>query len=164
MSSTTGERALGFFFSNYIIEACSWDHILDDSMLASVKALGLAGFSSIASSAGILVEVRRQYIEAVRLTNAAISSPVDVKKDSTIVSVAILSVFETVTGSNRRSLVDWTNRIKGDAALLELRGPETLSTPAGRHIFGQVTSSLVGICLQYDLEVPENILKLRTEA
>ena len=164
ISPTTSERALGFFSSNYVIKACSWDRILDDSMLASVKALGLAGFSSIAYSPGILIEAKKQYIEAIRLTNAAISSPIDVKKDSTLVSVTILSVFETVTGSNRRSLTDWTNHIKGAAALLELRGLEPLSTPGGRYLFGQVTSSLVSICSQYDLEVPESILKLRTEA
>ena len=164
LTPTLGERATGYFFSNYVVGADGpWDHILDDNMTTSIKALGLAGFSHAAHAPKIMVEAREQYLRAIRLTNAALRSPRDVKKDSTLLSIMILGMFETVTGRNQRSIEAWANHVNGAAALLKVRGPEQMTTPGGRRLFAQVTSSLVTTCLQHQLEVPDHILELRNE-
>ncbi|MCJ1380777.1 hypothetical protein MMC17_003886 [Xylographa soralifera] len=164
LAPTINERATGYFFTNYVVGADGpWDHILDDNMTTSIKALGLAGFSHAAHAPTVMIEAREQYLRAIRLTNAALRSPRDVKKDSTLLSIMILGMFETVTGRNRRSLEAWANHVNGAAALLKIRGPEQMITPGGRRMFAQVTSTLVTTCLQHQLAMPDHILELRNE-
>ena len=165
LAPTIEERSIGYFFTTYVLGVDGpWDHFLNDNTLASMKALGLAGFSNAAHAPKLMIEAREQYLRAIRLTNTALRSPADVKKDSTLLAVVILGMFETVTGRNRRSLEAWASHVKGASALLKLRGPEQMMTPGGRRMFGQVTTSLVTACLQNQLELPEYILELRDEA
>ncbi|MCJ1397563.1 hypothetical protein MMC11_000757 [Xylographa trunciseda] len=165
LAPTIDERATGYFFTNYVVGADGpWDHIVDDNMATSIKALGLAGFSNAAHAPNLMIEARKQYLRAIRLTNAALRSPSDVKKDSTLLAIMILGMFETVTGRNQRSLEAWASHVNGAAALLKIRGPEQMITPGGRRMFAQVTSSLVTTCLQHELEMPEHILELKNEA
>ncbi|MCJ1390213.1 hypothetical protein MMC18_003071 [Xylographa bjoerkii] len=165
LAPTIGERATGYFYANYVVGADGpWDDILDDNMAASVKALGLAGFSNAAHAPDIMIEAREQYLRAIRLTNAALRSPVDVKKDSTLLAILILGMFETVTGRNQRSIKAWASHVNGAAALLKVRGPQQMTTPGGRRMFAQVTSSLVTTCIQYRLKLPDHILELKNEA
>ncbi|MCJ1286047.1 hypothetical protein MMC26_005389 [Xylographa opegraphella] len=164
LAPTIDERAMGYFFSNYVVGTDGlWDHILDENMTSSIKALGLAGFSHAARAPKLMIEAREQYLRAIRLTTAALKSPRDVKKDSTLLSIMILGMFETVTGRTQRSIEAWAHHVNGAAALLKIRGPEQMITPAGRRMFAQVTSSLVTTCLQHQLEVPEHIQELRNE-
>ncbi|TVY94371.1 hypothetical protein LAWI1_G000600 [Lachnellula willkommii] len=57
------------------------------------------------------------------LTNAALNSPEDVTKDSTLMAIHILSIFETVTGCRQRSLKDWSEHLHGAAAVIKLQSP-----------------------------------------
>ena len=176
LSPTVDERGIGFFFANYVIgmDSPSTARLdqnpalsspgIDENLLTSMKAVGLAGFASSAHAPGLMREAKKQYLAAIQLTNTALRSPVDVKKDSTLLAVMILSIFETISGGNRHSLTAWKSHLNGAAALLKLRGPEQLSTSGGRRMFMQVTSSLVVICLQYDIELPAHIMELRAEA
>ncbi|MCJ1438959.1 hypothetical protein MMC27_008349 [Xylographa pallens] len=165
LAPTMGERATGYFFNHYVVGADGpWEDILNDNMLTSIKALGLAGFSHAAHAPTVMIQAREQYLRAIRLTNAALRSPMDVKKDSTLLSIMILGMFETVTGRTQRSLEAWASHVNGAAALLKIRGPEQMITPGGRRMFAQVTSTLVTTCLQHQLEVPDHILELRNEA
>ncbi|MCJ1315906.1 hypothetical protein MMC15_001226 [Xylographa vitiligo] len=165
LAPTISERATGYFYNHYVVGADGpWDHILNENMTASIEALGLAGFSHAAHAPKIMIQAREQYLRAIRLTNAALRSPRDVKKDSTMLSIMILGMFETVTGRTQRSLEAWANHVNGAAALLKIRGPEQMITPGGRRIFAQVISTLVTTCLGHQLEMPDHILELRNEA
>ncbi|MCJ1473089.1 hypothetical protein MMC13_001739 [Lambiella insularis] len=113
-----------------------------------MKALGLAGFVSTSYTPSVMIQARAQYTAPINLVNAALKSPVDVKKDSTLLAILVLAAFETVTGA---------------AALLQVRGRERLSDTGGRRLFVQVIVSLAATCLRHSLEVPEHILKLWLE-
>lgn len=63
MAPTIDERATGFFFTNYIIEANSHSgnsagYRIDENLLICMKAVGLAGLSSAAHAPGLVQEVR----------------------------------------------------------------------------------------------------------
>ena len=175
LAPTIDERAVGFFFSNHVvgIDVSSRgfiDHLqshpdynLVDNLLTSIKAVGLAGFSNVTKSPSLMIEAKKNYVVAVRLINAALQSPEDVKKDTTLLAVMILGIFETLAGRSQDALVAWAAHLKGAAALIRVRGPEQLSRPAGRRLFGQLTSSLATSCLQQEVELPEHILDLRLE-
>jgi hypothetical protein len=177
IAPTIEERATGFFFSNFVIGVHGptrghLDHLeklyntddMDDNLLASMKAVGLAGYSHVAHAPQLIKDARHEYTKALRLTNLALRSPEDVKKDSTLLAIMILGIFETVTGCDQRSLNAWAEHINGAAAVVKLRGLEQLRTPAGRRMFIQVTSSLLISCIQRRLALPAHIIELRAEA
>jgi hypothetical protein len=171
------ELATGFFFSNYVIDVKGptrghLDHLhdiyntydMDENLLASMKAVGLAGCSHVTHSPQLMKGARQQYTKALRLTNEALASPTDAKKDSTLLAIMILGIFETVAGCNQKSLIAWSEHIKGAAALVSIRGTEQLRTPAGRRMFIQVCTNLLICCIQRRLPVPNHIIELRAEA
>ena len=173
LAPTIDERAVNFFFSNHVagIDVPSRgfidhmqthpDYELGDNLLSSIKAVGLAGFSNVAKAPALLVEAKKQYLSAVRHLNVALQSPVEAKKDSTLMAVMVLGIFETLVGRSENSLIAWAAHLNGASALMKIRGPEQLSTLAGRRLFGQITASLATSCLQQEIEMPEHIHELR---
>ncbi|KAJ9627910.1 hypothetical protein H2203_003129 [Taxawa tesnikishii (nom. ined.)] len=167
--------ATNFFVSNYVVHLDSaggplqgytnfWGDTMDDALAGSVKAIGLAGLATLSGAPDLLEAARTRYTKAIRLTNAALQSPTEVKKDSTLLSVMILGNFEAIAGNDRQSLVSWANHIDGAAALIGLRGRKQLFSADGRRLFIQVTSALVTSCLQRSKPVPKHIKDLREEA
>jgi hypothetical protein len=76
----------------------------------------------------------------------------------------VLSIFETVTGNNERSLAAWAEHVNGAAALVKLRGKDQFQTQAGMRMFLQVTSNLMLSCIQRTTAMPDHIVELRKEA
>jgi hypothetical protein len=171
MFPTIDERAEGFFFATYVVgmdSSAAGDSIfgpdIDQVVLSSVKAVGLASLANYAHVPDLVQAAKKQYLAAIRLTNTALRSPVDVKKDSTLLAIMILSIYETISGDEPRSLTAWKDHIHGATALLKLRGPEQLRTSRACRIFMQVMASLVVACMQYEIELPDHMMDLRVEA
>lgn len=137
---------------------------MDENLVTSMQAVGLAGFSHVLHAPELLKNARLQYAKALQLTNTALRSPTQARKDSTLLSVMILSIFEAVTGCTQRSIKAWADHINGAAALVKLRGLEQLRTSGGRRMFIQVTTSLLINCIQRCVPVPTHIMELRAEA
>ncbi|KAL8791176.1 MAG: hypothetical protein Q9195_006015 [Heterodermia aff. obscurata] len=175
MTPTIDERAVNFFFSNHIVGVglpsrgfidhmhAHPDYDLDDNLLSSIKAVGLAGVSNVTKAPGLLEEAGKRYVTAVRHLNAALQSPVDVKKDTTLMAVMILGIFETLVGRSENSFVAWAAHLNGAAALMKIRGPEQMKTATARRLYGQITAMLATSCLQQDIALPEHIFELRLE-
>lgn len=137
----------------------SGDDGTDVGLLAGMKAVGLAGFAHANRAPSLFRSARYHYVQALAKTNAALRSPLHVKKDGVLSSIMVLSLFEAVTGSKHKSLSDWAEHVKGATALLKLRGIEQLSTPRGRRMFMQVASSLMINCLQQERPLPPFIIE-----
>jgi hypothetical protein len=113
MSPDLEQRARGFFATHSVELNPDFDLVhklctqtsADAHLLASINAVGLASFSQYVHSPELMVKARQDYILALGLTNAALRSPKEVKKDSTLFSVMILSIFETIAGTTVDSLV-----------------------------------------------------------
>lgn len=168
---TIEERSLGYFSAHSSMWLRNFDLVdticasnADEHLLASMSAVGLASFSNSVRAPELMIRARRDYVTALQLTNAALRSPSEVKKDSTLFAVMILSIFETVTGNNERSLAAWTEHINGAAALVKLRGEQQFNTQAGKRMFLQVTSNLMLSCIQRTLPMPAHIVELRKSA
>jgi len=137
---------------DYLTNSCGEDGA-DASLGSAIKAVGLASFAHASHAPSLYKNARYQYTKALQATNNALRSPVHVKKDSTLTAIMVLSIFETITGCNQRSLQAWAEHVNGAAALLKLRGRDQLNTPRGRRMFIQVASSLQ-ICCVSNLESP----------
>lgn len=163
LAPTIDERTTGWFFLEYTLGGSSAQD-LGESLFSSMRAVGLAGFACTHHSLELLIEARKLYVTAIQYTNTALMRPVEAKKDSTLLGILLLSVFETITGCGQRSLTAWADHVQGAAALLKLRGPEQLATQLGLRLFMQVTTELLTTCLQHDTPVPSHILELMEEA
>jgi hypothetical protein len=173
-SPSGNEQATAFFLSNFVLGADGpteghLEHIrhvnyeVDEHLLASMKAVGFAGLSGFFNDPALLVDARKQYVTAVRRTNVALRSPDQVKQNSTLLAVLILSLFERVAGSDNESLIGYEHHVKGAAAILKVRGREQLISLEGRHMFVQVTSNLLAHCMLREMHIPTPILELREE-
>jgi len=170
MEPALEQRARCFFATHSSKLNPNWDFDLvdnlctrtaeDNHLLASINAVGLASFSNSVHVPKLMTRARQDYVVALRLTNAALRSPTKVKKDSTLFAVMILSLFETIAGTDVDSLVAWTEHVKGAAALVKLRGRDQFKTYAGQRLFRQVTSNLMISCLQRTVPMPSYIMEL----
>jgi len=106
-----------------------------------------------------MTNARCQYAKALMLTNAALASPARAKEDTTLISVMILGIYKTVTGSTKRSLEAWATHVEGACALLKLRGPEQFQRSGGRQLFLQVVISLMNNCIQCSKALPKFIVE-----
>jgi hypothetical protein len=176
LAQSIEERATMFFVANYIIgvNGPTRGHLdylpdlyhtntLSEGLMASMQAVGLAGYAHAVRAPSLKKKAQCLYVRALRATNAALRSPLEVRKDSTLMAVMILQIFETVTGCNQKSLAAWAEHVAGAAALLQLRGPEQLDTPSGRRMFIQASASLMISCIQRDLYLPDYVPRWTAE-
>ncbi|CAD6445440.1 e6c83758-c103-4d61-bf07-34e01271705b [Sclerotinia trifoliorum] len=167
------DKAAAFFLSNYVIgdHGPTRGHLdllsdlyesnsIDDNLVAAVHAVGLAGYSHSAKAPQLMNQARAQYAKSLQLTNAALQSPIAVKKDSTLLAILILGIFETITGRNQKSMKAWAEHIHGAAAVIRLRGREAIKSKGGIRLLAQVTSSLLTSCLQRDIAIPKYITEM----
>ncbi|ETN36665.1 uncharacterized protein HMPREF1541_08943 [Cyphellophora europaea CBS 101466] len=140
------------------------------SLYHSIVALGLGSLvihSSTHSEVPLSVYSEAQYLAAISALGSAVSSPSEATSDQTLLSVMILTIFETFTLSTPKlspnaqptvpSLTAWSNHISGAAALLEARGSDQFARPDGLRLFVQAAVPLCVNCLQQGRPVPESI-------
>ncbi|PVH89638.1 hypothetical protein DL98DRAFT_564942 [Cadophora sp. DSE1049] len=178
MYPTIEDRGMAYFAANFVTppggpthgsftslyEIKQFTGTLDDTLVAGITATGLAGFANTAKSAEVMRHARRQYAIALQLINKALGSPEDALKDSTLLAVLILAIFETTAGSKQLSLKEWRHHMNGAAALLKLRGRPQLWTPIGFKLFMHASTHVMVGCLHREIAMPPELLELRQEA
>ena len=158
------EKAVGFFFTHYVTPWSATDYHIAGNLLHSIRAVGLAGILSSVNAPPLKTHAEQEYLEAIRLTNSALSCPVEAKKDSTLLGIIVLSIYEAITGRGEKSIAAWENHLRGAAALLKMRGMSQMHTADGRRLFLQITTTLVTSCIKNSIPLPEHIHDLRIEA
>ncbi|KAK0385938.1 hypothetical protein NLU13_7113 [Sarocladium strictum] len=136
VSGSSQGRHLSFL--KPIIKECK-DHILD----AAVSAVALAAFANIHASPSLTVKSQAEYAAALSKTNRALGDPQLCKSDNVLAAVMLLGMYEIVACTDDRFVGRWINHVDGAAKLLEVRGPEQLSTPLGLEIFRQLRPQIV---------------------
>ncbi|EPE32230.1 Zn2/Cys6 DNA-binding protein [Glarea lozoyensis ATCC 20868] len=166
VSQDLEDRAINIFVYNYVLDpnGPSTGHLdrvtqlsraqsLDDWVFTAMKAVGLAAYSHMAKAPSLLNHARYQYMKAIRLTNEALRSH-NVTKDTTLMAIQILGIFEQVTGCKQKSIQDWIQHILGAAAVIKLRGKRQSETPEGRRMLVSVTSNLLIRCVYGRMRLP----------
>jgi hypothetical protein len=112
----------------------------------TMAALGIAGVANLYLDPSLKRVASRWYLKAIKMVNVAISSSHEVRNDSTLVAVNLLSMFEALT--NNSSLSGWSSHVEGAASIVKARGINQFSTPAGRrmylHTMGLLTMNQMG--------------------
>jgi hypothetical protein len=94
MPDTDGSRG----YMNHLTELGNFDRG-SRLLSAAISSVSLAGLANVRSAPAVMANARVEYTSALRLVNAALRDPAQVKTDSTLTSVILLSLFE-VTGSS----------------------------------------------------------------
>lgn len=170
---TVDERATGFFVSNYVYglkghTRGQLDYLtdvfraesLDEGLISSMKAVGLAGFAHTTRSPYLMKNARYQYIKAIQHTNTALKSPATTKKDATLLTIIILGIFESIIGGEQSSLRDWVAHVLGASDVVKVRGHAGIASIPGRRMLFQVASNLLIACIQRADPVPAHIAEL----
>lgn len=122
-----------------------------DSVLASVTAVGLVGVAQMTRSQTALDAARKSYGKALQLTNAALRDQAEAVKDTTMLSVLILGLFEMIGGSSARTTEAWQKHLNGAAALAKIRGMAQFRSRAGIRMFFMLTQNTMINCIQNEL-------------
>jgi len=132
----------------------------DPVLFTSIRAAALATLSLELVDPSIMSMARNQYSRALAITNKALAVPQEAVLDSTLISVLLLGLFETVAKEGRGGVEDWDAHTQGAGTLLSLRGKGQFDTPLGCRLFSQVSSNIKVSSLQRQVRVPPDILKL----
>ncbi|KAI3024120.1 hypothetical protein CBS147347_6343 [Aspergillus niger] len=129
------------------------------TLVTSMAAVGLVALANSNQQPELARHARIKYSEAIANVNTALASPVDSVKDSTLMSVISLEVFEHVTNFQL-----WVRHVRGAATLVVLRGKSQFTSTAATFIFNQVRADTVITCLHGNQPFPEDLLALQGEA
>ena len=165
-------RALSFFLSKYILGsnfaylASFYNSYSDreEQLSASIEAVGLVSLSNELGSLELSERARKRYVHAIQATNQVLQDVVMAKKDSTLIAVLLLSLFEVMTCTTRPNMCSWESHTKGAVALIRLRGRQQMQSKLGLQLLNQATASVAISSHRRKSEVPPELVTLVTHA
>jgi hypothetical protein len=126
-----------------------------------MTALGLAGVANIYQDTALKGKATRWYLDAIRMTNNAITHPKDVTSDTTLLAITMLGMFEAT--SNEYTLHAWSEHVAGAASLVKMRGMNQLTSPAGRRMYLHAIGLLTMNCLGDGTALPSYVREMNEE-
>lgn len=164
---------LNYFLSHYVVRQsgpCSGflDYTFtilsredgNDLLEGAILALGFSGLAHTTRQGDLMARSIMMYTRTMERVNRALADPLAARRDSTIATVMILSLYDFA----KQSLEGWKLHIEGATSLLTLRGKSQFSHPVGLQIFKDVFSQLLINCLRVGQPMPGGLRMLRIEA
>ncbi|CAI7585186.1 unnamed protein product [Penicillium palitans] len=148
----------GFF--DYVPAMLAQDDGGNDILEGAILAVGFSGLARTTSQADLLTRSMMMYTRTMERVNLALADPQAARRDSTLVSVLVLALYEF----SKASIDGWKHHIEGATSLLNLRGRSQFSTSTGLQIFKDVFSQLLTNCLRSGSTMPSSLRMLRVEA
>jgi Fungal specific transcription factor domain len=100
-------------------------------------------------------------VQALQLTQTAIRKPGLATKDSTLLAILLLDLYEKIT--NKEPLVEdaWAAHLDGALSLVKLRGNKQFRDPNSLRMLVRFTTNMLISCVATDREVPTDLSNLR---
>jgi hypothetical protein len=127
----------------------------------TMTALGIAGVANMYMDSELKREATRWYLKAINMANAAIASPEEARKDTTLFTVNLLTTFEAT--ANEDSFSGWSNHVNGASLLIKLRGTDQIRTAAGRRLYLHAIGLLTINCMGKGISIPNYVSKINKE-
>lgn len=132
----------------------------NDLLEGAILALGFSGLAHTTRQGDLMARSVMMYTRTMERVNRALTDPQAARRDSTIATVLILSLYDF----GKSSLEGWKLHIEGATSLLTLRGKSQFSHPIGLQIFKDVFGQLLVNCLRVGCPMPGALRMLRIEA
>lgn len=149
------QHALCHFFTTYVpttrhSESTFLGYLLpvwreagsESALSAATSTVALIGLGNAPERNQLIHKARQNYSTAISKLNAAISDPVEARRDETLLSVLLFSLYQKLVGTPE-SLVTWTQHTDGAVALVKLRGEELLYNPLSLKLFLAVRAQTI---------------------
>lgn len=164
---------LDFFLTHYVVHQSGpssgfLDYVVTilareeghELLEGAVLAVGFAGLARTTKQTDLMCRSIMMYTRTMERVNRALADPVAARRDSTIVTVLVLALYEF----SKASLDGWKQHIDGAVSLLNVRGKAQFNSPTGLQIFKDVFTQLLTNCLRIGIPMPSSLRMLRTEA
>jgi hypothetical protein len=167
------DQGMSFFMANYavgidqpsITSKTYNQHLSTDGfhplVATTMTALGIAGVANVYMDPELKREATRWYLKAIRMANAALASPQEVRSDTTLVAINLLTMFEAT--SNEDSFSGWSNHVDGASLLIKLRGTDQVHTAAKRRLYLHTVGLLTINCMGKGISMPKYVHKINKE-
>ncbi|KAL1596606.1 hypothetical protein SLS60_009254 [Paraconiothyrium brasiliense] len=167
------DRGIAFFMMNYAagidqppISSAAYNqhlstHGFHPVVATAMTALGLAGTANLFMDSGLKREATAWYLDALKMTNKALTKPSEAKSDNTLLATMLLSVFEST--HNEFSFQGWLQHVQGSSSLIRMRGLAQFQTPAGRRMYMQTVGLLAMKCMGMGIALPQFVHEFNKE-
>ncbi len=133
-----------------------------DRLLESIDAVSLVYLNFQKRTASAYIEAQQHYISALRLTRSALGDHNEAKKDSTILSVLLLDMYEKIANNELDQGGEaWASHINAALALATLRGDKQFHEASGMRILTRLSINAGINCNVGKLPIPPQLLELR---
>ncbi|KAF2266388.1 hypothetical protein CC78DRAFT_156307 [Lojkania enalia] len=163
------DQALCFFLSNYVVlpkfiprghfewlyEVLKSD--AEEILRTSVIAASLAALATSKKSVRLVRKAREAYVSALRMTNESLGCSALVKKDSTLMAVIMLGMYENCVFEDKYSLKSWAKHVDGACTLIKLRGKEIFHSPLCLRVFQQFYGTILLVAIESRSKTPPGI-------
>lgn len=166
----TLNQATDLFYYNYVFGAFKPFEFLrtfyssmpmDDHLTASMDAVALAYLDYQHHTPNAQIEARQHYVTALRLMNKAIQDPQLAMKDSTILAILLLDLYEKVATKESHYEGSWAAHLQGALTLAKMRGDEQFNDPIVLRILLRMCTNQIISCIATHRPVPEDVVTMR---
>lgn len=166
-------QARDAFFAYYVTSTSKcWDflkrfyHPTDtpDHLTLAIEAVSLAYLWHQVYSEAALANARKRYVLALRMTNKALKTSKDAAKDTTLLAVLLLDLFEKITDSRPQNNKSWKSHVDGALALVNVRGLEKFQDPTEFRVLVRLSTNYLISCVASASPVPDELIAIRTYA
>ncbi|EXJ85940.1 hypothetical protein A1O1_06309 [Capronia coronata CBS 617.96] len=134
---------------------------LDKHLAASLDAASLAFFYFRHYSTDAARRAQEKYLSALPLVNKALGSADLVARDSTLLAVLLLDLFEKIMNNNPRSSDSWMSHVNGALALLKVRDVHQFQSYVGLRLSVRLFTNMLISCVAANAPIPPALDKLR---
>jgi hypothetical protein len=166
----TCSQAKDLFYYNYVVGTLKPFDFLqafysptcnDEHLTSSMDAVALAYLNYQRHVPNAQSDARQHYVTALQLLNKAIQDPELRKKDSTLLTILLLDLYEKITNKEPHYEGAWAAHLQGALTLVKMRGDKQYDDPIALRILVRLTTNEIISCVASHRPVPEEIVTLR---
>jgi hypothetical protein len=163
-----------FFMSNYVgaDPDVSPLHYLPDfytksgyatsSLKRTIIACGLAGYGRATSRTDLIRQSTKTYVAAIRDLNTILSTPSAVVRDTTLMSIIVAAIFETILISPDSGMQNISKHMEGAMSVAYLSLQQREPSALYKILLRNLIQSVVMNCWIQHLPLPPNYEKIRS--
>jgi hypothetical protein len=167
------DLGVNFFMSNYVGKdpAVSQLHYLPDfysksgyatsSLKKTIIASGLAGYARTARRADLIEQSTRTYVAAIRDINNTLSSPQTAIHDTTLMSIMMAAMFETMLVSADSGMHNVTKHLSGAMSVAYLSLQQRPPSDVFKALLSTLVQSVIMNCWIQHVPLPPRYKQIR---
>lgn len=132
------------------------------SLKKAIIASGLAGYARVARRQDLIEQSTRTYIAAIRDINTALSTPQIAINDTTLMSILMAAMFETMLVSPESGMHNVSKHLEGAMSVAYLSLQRRAPSDVFRSLLSTLVQSVIMNCWIQHVPLPHRYRQLRT--